>query len=538
MQKELFRFMTCGNVDDGKSTLIARLLYETNMLGDEDKEYFKNNPDYIANIMDGLSIEQEQNITIDVAYKFFDTAKRRYIISDCPGHIQYTYNTISAMSLADAAILLIDATKDIQEQSISHLNYLKILKIKNIIVAFNKIDLVDFNDEIFLRLKNEILSLTDNTNNLFFIPISALKNINIIKTNNSDNFYKGKSLLELLEDIEICKEKVEVFEIRNVIKNKKRNYKIISSDSLLNKELYKNNKKITLMNCYSDSCIQTISLSEDLDLKSSDILTSKEIKETYTLKCKIIWFNKKINNLKLKRSLFNTNILNINIKESNHYFDTCYIQLKDKIQLISFEDNRFFGSFILIDENNNTIGCGLIDKELNSNFNYSPILFTGLSGSGKTTLSTKLKKELEVKTNKKVIILDADDLRNGINSDLGFNNEDRIENNRRIAYIAKLLIDNDVIPIISVIAPTNEIRNNYLDILSKHNLKIIFLNKRIENCIKEDVKGLYKIAKDDKLKNFTGLDSKFEIPDKYDLELKTDEISIDQSIEKILSIID
>ena len=597
------KIVICGSVDDGKSSLIGRILLETdNIFSDQKIKLKKISNRYgtrgknldLSLLMDGLQDEREQGITIDVAHKFINYKNQRLIFCDSPGHQQYTRNVLTAASSCDIGVVLIDVKKGILEQTLKHIYILDFVRIKKVIFAINKIDLVKdkkkFN-KIKLNLENITKKFKFKKN--ICIPTSATRGDNVVKRSKYLSWYKDNSLLEEIHNSKI--EKKYPFNstfmpiqyvnrinqnIRHYLGNlsggilkKKDNIFIYpSNQQALVKEIYYNFKKINKIS-YTN-CFCSLELSKQLDITRGDIIVKNKkyfkIGDAFQVQLVVtsedsIFLNRqylvrihnklvKGNIVKIKNKVFFENKKN-NFKtlEVND-IALCDLVLNEKI---AFSDNELIpelSSFILIDLiSNRTIAAGKIDFALNRSNNIykskntittmlrskikkqNPICiwFTGLSGSGKTTLAEALEKKL-LNLGKHTFLLDGDNLRKGINKDLGFNENDRVENVRRVAEIAKLMFDAGLITIVSLISPFNREREFAKSLYKKEEFFEIFLNTPLNICQQRDTKGLYKASKKNKKFNKIGLSSNYEKPKSPNLEIDTSKQSVDICLDQIL----
>jgi bifunctional enzyme CysN/CysC len=601
----LLRFITCGSVDDGKSTLIGRMLFEAQTLFEDQIQILKNDSkkhgtqgaeiDY-ALLLDGLSAEREQGITIDVAYRFFSTHKRKFIVADTPGHEQYTRNMITGASTADAAIILIDARKGLLEQTKRHSFLTSLVGIKNIIVAVNKMDLIDFNQETYNKIISDYKEFAENLNysNIFDIPISALKGDNVIQSSKNLNWFKGPALLPLLETIKVdSTEESFILPIQNVIRpnldyrafcGKVSSGVINLGDkikSLPSGESAKissiNIGKKNLKKALTDQSI-SITLDREIDISRGDVVCNDKLPveisnifdvnvcwlsdnkcykgRNYFIKigsqkvtCQIIdlKFKYDVNNLKKlpTKDLGLNDIANITIS------------LNKDIPFTIFSENKSLGKLIIIDPlTNQTVGAAMINHSLRRaknihkhnlsitrelreklNGNKAKLLwFTGLSGSGKSTIADLLEKKLYMR-GIRTFILDGDNIRHGLNSDLGFSDADRVENIRRVAEVSKLMLDAGIFVLSSFISPFISDREMVRNMFSKGEFIEIYVNTPIEIAESRDPKGLYKKAREEKIPNFTGISSPYEEPVNPEIILSTQNKKVEENVLEIIKYI-
>ena len=603
---ELLRFITCGSVDDGKSTLIGRMLYESQMIFDDQvaslkkdsKQHGTQGEDIdFALLVDGLSAEREQGITIDVAYRFFSSSKRKFIVADTPGHEQYTRNMATGASTADLAILLIDARNGVMTQTKRHSFIVSLLGIKNVVLAINKMDLVKYDQKIFKKIEKDYLAFAKKLNftNIQSIPMSALKGDNVYQKSKSMKWYTGKTLFDYLETVDVKKSIARhfLFPVQRVNRPNldfrgysgtiasgsiKVGEEIITSSSRQKakvKEIYLGHDSLKSAN-FNKSI--TITLNKEIDISRGDVLCKKDslIETADQFNINIIWMSDekcypgrtyltKIHNtstsmkvLEIKK-LYNINTLEHQPGKELELNDVAEvtISLNKNIPFTHYNENKNLGSLIVIDPlNNQTIGVGMINfalrraqnihlqslsitKELREKINGHKgqvLWLTGLSGSGKSTIANALEKELYTQ-GKKTYILDGDNVRHGLNKDLGFTDKDRIENIRRVAEVAKLMCDAGLIVITAFISPFRSEREMARSLFQENDFKEIYISTPLKVAEKRDPKGLYKKARQGKIPNFTGIDSPYEIPTKPDLEINTSKITIEESVQKILKII-
>ncbi|MEK9885667.1 MAG: sulfate adenylyltransferase subunit CysN, partial [Pelagibacteraceae bacterium] len=573
---ELLRFITCGSVDDGKSTLIGRMLYESQMIFDDQvaslkkdsKQHGTQGEDIdFALLVDGLSAEREQGITIDVAYRFFSSSKRKFIVADTPGHEQYTRNMATGASTADLAILLIDARNGVMTQTKRHSFIVSLLGIKNVVLAINKMDLVKYDQKTFKKIEKDYLGFAKKLNftNIQSIPMSALKGDNVYQKSKSMKWYTGKTLFDYLETVDVKKSiaKHFLFPVQRVNRPNldfrgysgtiasgsiKVGEEIVTSSSRQKakvKEIYLGSDSLKSAN-YNKSI--TITLNKEIDISRGDVLCKKDslIETADQFNINMIWMSDekcypgrtyltKIHNtstsmkvLEIKK-LYNINTLEHQPGKELELNDVAEvtISLNKNIPFTHYNENKNLGSLIVIDPlNNQTIGVGMINfalrraqnihlqslsitKELREKINGHKgqvLWLTGLSGSGKSTIANALEKELYAQ-GKKTYILDGDNVRHGLNKDLGFTDKDRIENIRRVAEVAKLMCDAGLIVITAFISPFRSEREMARSLFQENDFKEIYISTPLKIAEKRDPKGLYKKARQGKIPNFTGIDS-------------------------------
>ena len=601
----LIKILTCGSVDDGKSTFIGRLLKDTGSILSDQKESLKNlskkfgtqgkEIDY-ALLVDGLAAEREQGITIDVAYRYLNVGNTRYILADSPGHEQYTRNVITAASNCDLAIVLVDIKKGLSQQTFRHIRILSLIGIKHIIIALNKMDLIKYAKLPFQQVEKKILLFTQT---LKFqtqkcIPISALKGDNILLKSKKLKWYKGHSVFDHIKKLNILKIKqknknsfylpVQLVQKKghntrlyygNIYSGSVRKNQIIymlpSQEMAKVQSIYHLNKKI--FHATEDMAV-AIELNKQIDVSRGDIISSinSSVKIADQFQAKVfitsnINFSKsreyiirihnketkiQILNIKNKINIDNGNELAVN-KLTRNDIGTIEFKSFEKLAYDNFGNDKKIAVFILIDpETYETVAAGTISFALRRSdniflqktkvnksnraklLNQKPICLwlTGLSGSGKTTIAVALEKKLS-QLGKLTYILDGDNIRLGINKDLGFTERDRIENIRRISEIAKLMVDSGLIVIVAAISPFAKDRSIARSLFKDKEFLEIFVNTPREVCEKRDVKGLYKKYKQGLIKNFTGQDSIYENPKNPDLEFDTSKEKLEHILDKI-----
>ncbi len=572
--------MTCGNVDDGKSTLLGRLFFETGNITKDQSSYLNSKKlkqsdiDYSL-LLDGLIDEKSQGITIDIAFKYFRLDGKPCIFIDSPGHKEYTRNMANAATFSNVALVIFDITKPLSDQTKNHLEIVKTFpNIKKLILIYNKLDKLKFNETKYKNNKKEVDKyIKENDIDIdFTIPVSALKGDNITSKSKNMKFYDGPSLLEAINSIKFQRSKrsnYNVLPIQYVSRLKdKRIYftKNFGKALSINDELenVSSNEKTKIKKIYSDG--KTVSnvgnynigleLSNNIDLSKGDILSNtKNIKFSNSFKAQLIVTSKEglsLNKrylIKFRHTEENGFIPN---RESNKSLEintigTNIIELENKVPLSSFDDIYDFSQMLIIDKSSNeTVAFGYIlhslDKGVHvikqdivkfvTNFQPRAIWFTGLSGSGKTTLANKLGEQLK-NLDIPFYIIDGDNIRQTLNQDLGFSKEDRLENNRRIAHLAKILIESNIIPIISTISPNKESRQYAKELIGNKNLSLVYLSTPLEICIERDPKKLYS-NKNKKIKNITGLHTNYDVPISPDITIDTSKVSKAKAVKKIL----
>jgi len=604
--KKQVKILTCGSVDDGKSTLLGRLLFDSkNIFLDqmdqtkiESEKYGTQGKEIdLALLVDGLQAEREQGITIDVAYRYFETSNCKFIIADTPGHEQYTRNMATGASNSDVAIILIDAEKGVLEQTKRHSFIVNLLGIKHIVVAINKMDLVHYKENIFQRIVDEYKELIKNFTftSINFIPLSALKGDNVFSNFENTKWYNGSTLIETLEKVDVLDSSQHnelSFPVQWVNRSSAnfRGYsgtiaygKIARGDLITtaSSNMLTSVKNIfgpkgEISEAYSGQAI-TLTLSDELDISRGDVILSKkndQIIKADQFASHLIWmdqepmlpernyifrFNNSYINGKITDLVHSINVNSYEEVASKklNLNDIAYCKIAiDKMHAISsYSNNQKLGSFVIIDPyNNKTIGVGMIDHALRRSSNISwhkmsinkktrselnsqkpcVVWFTGLSGSGKSTIANILEQKLHT-IGKRTYLLDGDNVRHGLNKDLGFTDTDRVENIRRVAEVSKLMVDAGLITLVSFISPFKSERQMARDLLSSDEFFEIFVNTPLEECEKRDPKGLYKKARAGELKNFTGIDSLYEEPENPDIILDTASSNAEELTDQIIN---
>jgi bifunctional enzyme CysN/CysC len=602
----LLRFITCGSVDDGKSTLIGRILFESQTLFDDQIEMLKSDSekhgtqgtkiDY-ALLVDGLSAEREQGITIDVAYRFFSTSKRKFIVADTPGHEQYTRNMVTGASTADVAVILIDARKGVLEQTKRHSFLTSLVGIKNVILAVNKMDLVGYDKSKYDLIINEYKAFAKKLNfeNIYDIPVSALNGDNILKTTKNLSWFKGPSLISLLESIRVDNfDKNFIMPIQNVIRPNL-DYRAfsgrVSSGSIEIGDKIKSLPSGKVAHIKSINigdkivkkalCSQSISITLDseIDISRGDVLCkdNSPIEISNIFDVNLAWLAEteahkgrnyiaKIGTLKTSCQItdikykFDINSLEHLPSKTLKLNDICnaVITLNKETPYTNFNEDQSVGKLILIDPlSNQTVGAAMINHSMRRasnihkhdlaitrslretmNGNKSKLLwFTGISGSGKSTIADELEKKLFSK-GIRTYILDGDNIRHGLNNDLGFSDADRVENIRRVGEVAKLMVDAGIFVISSFISPFTTDRQMVKEMFNDQDFLEIFIDTPLSVAEERDPKGLYNKARQGKIPNFTGISSPYETPLKPDITIDTSKLLPKDSVKKILNFLE
>ena len=608
----VLRISTAGSVDDGKSTLIGRMLfdskgvYEDQIAAAEKAAEKKDSSLMLSLLTDGLKAEREQGITIDVAYRFFSTPKRRFILADTPGHEQYTRNMATGASTADVTIVLVDAGKGITTQTKRHSCIASLLGVPHLVVAINKMDMVNYSKARFDELVDEYTKFAPrlNVKDISFFPVSALKGDNVVEAGKNMPWYHGGALLEHLENIYIGSDKNQIdfrFPIQYVIRpgDHYRGYagQIASGGIHVGEEIMalpsmqrSKIKSIDIVgrDCKVDSIKQastpksvTLTLEDNIDISRGDILVRphNQPHTTSDLDLMVVWMSEQaldpkkpyiffhatrkvpgyVNEVVYRLDVNSLSRLEPKPLELNE-IGRIKVTLKSPITVDSYQQNRSTGSMVIIDPDNfQTVAAAMVldrdhmtdksrsdknilhaeigsiskaDREKKLGAKAVTFWFTGLSGSGKSTLSKALEKKL-FDSGKAVYRLDGDNLRMGLNSDLGFSISDRSENIRRVAEVAKLFNDAGVTVLCSFISPMKQDREQAKKILGESAFFEIFVQTPLEVCEQRDPHGMYAKARAGTLKNFTGISAPYEVPDSPHLTIPTSEISVEDCVQQL-----
>ncbi|MBA3069881.1 MAG: sulfate adenylyltransferase subunit CysN [Hyphomonas sp.] len=604
-QKSLLRFITCGSVDDGKSTLIGRLLYDSKMIFEDqlatleaDSKKVGTQGDSIdfALLVDGLAAEREQGITIDVAYRFFATQKRKFIVADTPGHEQYTRNMATGASTADAAILMIDARKGILTQTRRHSIIATLLGIRHLVLAINKMDLVGYEQSVYDAIVADYQAFAEvlpGKLDIVPIPISALAGTNITERSPETPWYAGPSLMDYLETVEIAKE-AETLPLRMPVQWVNRpNLDFRGFSGQIASGRVRPGDRIRSLPSGRETTITrivtasgdldeavagqsiTLTFADEIDTSRGDVIAAAtqppEVSDQFQVK--LLWMSEQP--LLPGRRYFlksGTRTVSATVNAPKHGIDVntmadtaartlelnqigvTTIALEQPIPFDPYTDNRLTGSFILIDrQTNDTVALGLIDFSLRraanihwqalditrealaeqKNQQATVLWFTGLSGSGKSTIANALQKRLYA-MGRHTFILDGDNVRHGLNRDLGFTDADRVENIRRVSNVARLMTDAGLIVLVSFISPFRAERQMARALMAEGEFIEIHVDTPLDVAEQRDVKGLYKKARAGEIRNFTGIDSPYEPPLNPELRINTVGQSAEDAAEEIL----
>jgi bifunctional enzyme CysN/CysC len=602
--KSLLRFITCGSVDDGKSTLIGRLLYESKMVfedqlaaleADSKKVGTQGGELDFALLVDGLSAEREQGITIDVAYRFFSTERRKFIVADTPGHEQYTRNMATGASTADVAIILIDARKGVLTQTRRHSYIASLLGIRHVVLAINKMDLVDFSSTVFNTILQNYREFAQQIGltNITAIPLSALRGDNMLERSARTPWYDGPTLMGYLESVQI-EDDLQRKPFRLPVQWVNRpNSDFRGFAGMIASGVIRQGDAIRALPSGRQSRVArivtqdgdlsaavagqsiTLTLDDEIDVSRGDVLTAASDPASVAdqFQSTLIWMHEepmlpgRPYLLKIGAQTVTASInapkhkINVNTLEQLaarqlelNEIGVCNLSLDRSIAFDPYTDNRELGSFILIDKlTNDTVGAGLLNfalrradnihwQVLDVNKRARSVLkgqracvlwFTGLSGSGKSTVANLVEKKLH-SLGRHTYTLDGDNVRHGLNKDLGFTDVDRVENIRRVAEVSKLMVDAGLITLVSFISPFKSERRLARELLQPGEFYEIFVDTPLEEAERRDPKGLYRKARRGELKNFTGIDSPYEAPEHPEIHLRTALFSPQDAAEQIL----
>ena len=603
--KSMLRFITCGSVDDGKSTLIGRLLYDSKMIFEDQLAALENDSKRVgtqgqeidfALLVDGLAAEREQGITIDVAYRFFATEKRKFIVADCPGHEQYTRNMVTGASTADCAVILTDARKGVLVQTKRHSFLCHQLGIKNLVLAVNKMDLIGYDQAKFDAIVAEYRTFAESIGieDFTVIPISGLAGDNITTRSDHTPWYDGPVLIDHLETMEVNNTASQAKPFRMPVQWVNRpnlDFRGFSGliatgavkpgDELRSLPSGKTSKvkSIVTMDGELDRAVAgqsvTITLEDEIDCSRGDVLATADAPPEVAdqFESTLVWMDDEP--LVAGRGYWlklGTQMVSVTVAEPKFEIDVntmehlasqtlhlnqigvCEITTDKRIVFDPYTDNRALGGYILIDKiTNRTVAAGMLHFSLrrSQNVHWQPtditrehhagmknqtprvLWFTGLSGSGKSTIANEVEKKLAI-MNRHTFLLDGDNVRHGLNKDLGFTESDRIENIRRIGEVAKLMTDAGLIVLTAFISPFRADRKLVRDMIDSGEFIEIHVDTPLEVAEARDVKGLYKKAREGKLKNFTGIDSPYEAPESPEIRVNTVEMSPEEAADYII----
>ncbi|WP_374414081.1 sulfate adenylyltransferase subunit CysN [Novosphingobium colocasiae] len=603
--KTMLRFITCGSVDDGKSTLIGRLLYDSKMIFEDQLDALASDSKKVgtqgqeidfALLVDGLAAEREQGITIDVAYRFFNTEKRKFIVADCPGHEQYTRNMITGASTADLAVILIDARKGVLVQTRRHSFLCHQIGIKNIVLAVNKMDLVDYSQEVFDKILADYTEFARSIGIESFtaMPISGFKGDNITTISENTPWYTGPTLVEHLETVEVLSSVDAEKPFRLPVQWVNRpNLDFRGFSGLIATGSVKPGDKVRVLPSGKTSTVTrivtfdgdldgavagqsvTVCFADEIDCSRGSVISIADNppQSADQFEATLVWMADEAMVpgraywLKLGTQLVSATVAEpkyeVNVNTMEHLaaktlelnaIGVAEVTTDKQIVFEPYGDNRSLGGFILIDKMTNaTVAGGMLNFSLRRSQNVhwqaldvgraqhaglknqkpAVLWFTGLSGSGKSTIANMVEKKLH-RMNRHTFLLDGDNVRHGLNKDLGFTEADRIENIRRVGEVSKLMADAGLIVITAFISPFKADRDMVRSMLPDGEFIEVFIDTPLKVAEARDVKGLYKKARSGELKNFTGIDSPYEAPRDPEIRIDTTVVSPEEAASLIV----
>jgi bifunctional enzyme CysN/CysC len=605
-QKSLLRFITCGSVDDGKSTLIGRLLYESQMLFEDQLATLESESRRIgtqgealdfALLLDGLSAEREQGITIDVAYRYFSTDRRKFIVADTPGHEQYTRNMITGASTADAAVVLIDARKGVLTQTRRHTYLVSLIGIRHVVIAVNKMDLADWSQERFAEIEADIRQFAGQigVEELTCIPLSGLTGANVVERSSELGWYAGPTLMEYLETVELDEERLQARPFRMPVQWVNRpnldfrgfagtiaggavspGDRIVVLPSGQTSEV----ARIVTYDGDLDEAVAgqsvTLTLSDEIDVSRGDVIARADDRPPVAsqFEVTIVWMAEepmlpgRTYQMRIGAAAASATLTplkyKINVNSLEHVAATKLalneigvsgVELDRQIAFDAYRDNRETGGFILIDRiTSNTVGAGLLHFALRRSDNVhwqaidvdktsraalseqKPCIvwLTGLSGSGKSTIANLVERKLHAR-GRHTYLLDGDNVRHGLNKDLGFTDADRVENIRRVGEVAKLMVDAGLIVLASFISPYRAERRGVRALVEPNEFIEVFVDAPLAVAEERDPKGLYRKARAGALTNFTGIDAPYEAPEAPELRIDTSACSPEDAADQVIA---
>lgn len=605
--KQTLRFITCGSVDDGKSTLIGRLLFDSKAIFDDQLASLQSDSRQygtqgekmdLALLVDGLQAEREQGITIDVAYRFFATDRRRFIVADTPGHEQYTRNMATGASTADLAVILIDARKGVLTQTRRHSRIVALMGIRHVVLAVNKMDLVNFNQFTFEQIATDYRQFADGLGfqDIQAIPVSGLEGDNVLQPSAQTPWYAGPSLMQYLDTVN-TRDPREQGAFRLPVQWVNRPHldfrgfcgrvadgQVQAGDAVrvlpsgVQTRVKAVHAGFDVMPLAGTGDAITLTLDDEVDASRGDVLVAaaQQCEVADQFEAKLLWMTEhalapgRQYLMKLATKEVTATVTDIkyrvDVNTGSHLAaktlglnEIATVNLSTSAPLVfePYAKNRVLGSFILIDKLTfETVGAGMIDFALrrSSNIHWQAlqvnkatratqkqqtpqcIWFTGLSGSGKSTLANLLELRLNAE-GKHTYLLDGDNVRHGLNRDLGFTEADRVENIRRVAEVAKLMVDAGLIVLVSFISPFRSERRMARELFENGEFVEVFVDSSLHACEQRDVKGLYAKARRGELKNFTGIDSPYEAPESPEVWLKTELLDPQACVEHVHSVI-
>jgi bifunctional enzyme CysN/CysC len=604
-RKSLLRFLMCGSVDDGKSTLIGRLLYETQALyadqlaaleDDSRRAGTQDGELDFALLTDGLAAEREQGITIDVAYRHFSTEHRHFIVADAPGHEQYTRNMVTGASTADCAVILIDARLGVSRQTRRHSYLVALLGIEHVVVAVNKMDTVDYSQDRFDEIERtygDVMERIEFPGDATCIPVSALRGVNVLERSEHTPWYDGPTLMGYLEGVEVESSTIgSPFRMPvqwvNRASSDFRGFAgtivsggVTSGDEIVAAPSGRRSRIERIVGADGDleraiaGQAVTLTLAEQIDCSRGDVIATPADAPTVSdqLQATIVWMHEEpmlrgrnylmrigsatvgatVSPLKYKLNVDSLEHVAATHLELNE-IGRCDLELSTPVAFDPYRANRDTGAFILIDRiTNETVGAGLIEFALrrsqnirwqavtvdraarSSALSQTPCVLwlTGLSGAGKSTIANRVEAELH-RRGHHTYLLDGDNVRHGLNCDLGFTDADRVENIRRVAEVSKLMLDAGLIVIVSFISPFRSERRMARRLFDDGQFLEVFVDTPLAVAEERDTKGLYGKARSGQLANFTGIDSPYEPPEDPEIRLDTVAEAVEESVGRVL----
>jgi len=608
--KTMLRFITCGSVDDGKSTLIGRLLYDSKMIFEDQLAALEADSKRVgtqgqeidfALLVDGLAAEREQGITIDVAYRFFATEKRKFIVADTPGHEQYTRNMVTGASTADLAVILIDARKGVLVKTRRHSYLAHLIGIRNIVLAVNKMDLVDYDQAVFDGIVKDYTEFAKSIGIESFtaMPISGFKGDNITTASDNTPWYKGPSLMEHLETVEVDNATDVSKPFRMAVQWVNRpNLDFRGFSGMIATGIVRPGDKIRVLPSGKTSTVSrivtgpspsgagdleqaiagqsvTICFADEIDCSRGDVIAAADdpVQTADQFEASIVWMDEtellpgRPYWMKIGTQLVTATVQHpkyqVNVNTMEHLaaktldLNAIGVANLSTDRMIPFEpytQSRELGGFILIDKMTNaTVAAGMLHFSLRRSDNVhwqamdisrdthaglknqkpAVLWLTGLSGAGKSTIANIVEKKL-VRMNRHTFLLDGDNVRHGLNKDLGFTDADRVENIRRVGEVAKLMTDSGLIVITAFISPFRAERDMVRSMMAPGEFVEVHIDTPLEEAEKRDVKGLYKKARAGQLKNFTGIDSPYEPPEDPEIRIDTTAMTPDEAADEII----
>ncbi len=604
--KTMLRFITCGSVDDGKSTLIGRLLYDSKMIFEDQLAALEADSKKVgtqgadidfALLVDGLAAEREQGITIDVAYRFFATEKRKFIVADTPGHEQYTRNMVTGASTADLAVILIDARKGVLTQTRRHSYLVQLIGIKNVVLAVNKMDLVGYDRAVYDRIVADYTEFATSIGMTHFtpMPISGFKGDNITAASENMPWYHGPALLPHLETVELdtTADQAKAFRLPVQWVNRP-NLDFRGFSGMIASGVIRQGDAIRVLPSGKTSTVSrivtmdgdlpqavagqsvTLCLADEIDCSRGQIITTAadpcEVSDQF--ETTIVWMDEaemlpgRPYWLKIGAQTVSATVAHpkyqVNVNTLEHLaaktldlnaIGVCNITTDRAIPFEAYSANHDLGGFILIDKMTNaTVAAGMIHFSLRraqnihwqatdisrehhagmKNQKPAVLWLTGLSGAGKSTIANIVERKL-ARMNRHTFLLDGDNVRHGLNKDLGFSDADRVENIRRVGEVAKLMTDAGLIVITAFISPFRAERDMVRAMMQPGEFVEIHIDTTLDEAERRDVKGLYKKARSGQLKNFTGIDSPYEAPENPELRIDTTQLSAEQAADAIIA---